>query len=157
MNTISIQSLDLLIDLAKTLLPQRLAAIRDLHFCATLQWAEVSIWWNNPKNKPDNAFIWSRVWKIVATQMPGLRHLSVNIHQFTWGEPNPLTEIRVLEPLFDLRGLKTFSLRYNHEPTVGFGYFPRMPQFNPLGDVCNDPEAIAFRKRLDDVVRKPRK
>ena len=148
----------------QSVLPHRLASIRKLHLHFVLRWPEITSWWHQKSGKPDNAFLWSRVWDAIAERMTGLKVLGLYIRQFTWNQKalnaaiNASTERRVLLPLVKLRDLKEFNLWYRHERVKD----PFGGDFGPLvthemsGEECQDQAAQAFRRWLSSAVKMPR-
>ncbi|KAL9129639.1 MAG: hypothetical protein Q9217_001957 [Psora testacea] len=157
--TFLVQDTPVLFDLFSTLLPQRLASIRNLQLHFLLRWPDIPSWWANPKSSPDNAVLWSSIWESIAQKMTGLQDLTLYIRQFTWSpKPNAETERRVLAPLMLLRSLKSFKLWYRHERVFDpFGYkYENIYTFDLLGEECVENDVVEFRKLLKNIVMMPK-
>ena len=158
--TFVISDCALFFNFVQSVLPQRLANIRNLCLSFVLRWPEVTSWWHQKNGKPDNAFLWSRVWETVANGMSGLQVLALYIRQFTWNPKrfNTETERRVLLPLVKLRGLRDFKLWYRHERVRDpfGGDAAQAHAYELRGEECQDEAAQTFRQWLETTVKMPR-
>lgn len=100
-NTFDVCQQSTFIGFSRTIVPNRLAAIRSLH----LDWYNVDI--ALATITPDGFRMWRRTWSIIANDMHGLRHLSLFMGTLS---PVIAMQEKWLAPLCQVRGLRRFEL-----------------------------------------------
>lgn len=106
-NTFDFDHQDLFLFFSRSILPQRLAAIRSLNLNLEISYIEQPFLWAESAPKG-----WTLMWDVIARDMPGLKHLRVSLVG-EHGRPYPTADGDWwLESILQVRRLKTLQLEF---------------------------------------------
>lgn len=105
-------NLAVLYDFSQTVAKGRLDLMTSLHIsCEIDKYVREGIVGHDPTMHPGAVFLhrWRQTWRIVATQMPGLKDLKVRLTKYF--PPLPLTlDEDWVKPMLNVRGLRRFEI-----------------------------------------------